>query len=75
MHTERAQSLESARAALVEEFAAVSGAETAGDVSTTDIRELLPASIQGFLPLLAQRFARERLRAAVRVVPAGAGED
>ncbi len=75
MHTEQAQSLESARAALIEEFAGVFGAETVGRCLEDSYQKLLPASIQGFLPLLAQRFARERLRAAVRVVPAGAGED
>lgn len=67
------QSLEVARETLVEEFAGIFGRQTVQRCVDDSYVRLLPASIQGFLPLLAQRFARERLRAAARAIPDAPG--
>lgn len=58
--------LEAARAALVEEFSGVFAAETVAECLNESYQQLLPARVTGYLPLLAHRFARERLRAASR---------
>lgn len=58
--------LEAARAALVEEFAGVFSADTVAECLEESYQQLLPARVTGYLPLLAHRFARERLRAASR---------
>lgn len=59
--------LEAALAALVEEFAGVFAADTVQECLVESYGQLLPARVTGYLPLLAHRFARERLRAASRV--------
>jgi protein-tyrosine-phosphatase len=61
--------LAAAQAELVAEFAGVFSAQTVEQIVEDSYARLLPASIEGFLPLLAQRFARERLRAASRALP------
>jgi arsenate reductase len=58
--------LASAQSALVDEFAGTFGPETVAACLTDSYERLLPASIEAYLPLLAHRFARERLRAAAR---------
>jgi arsenate reductase len=62
-------SLASAQSALVDEFSGTFAPETVADCLADSYERLLPASIDVYLPLLAQRFARERLRAATRSVP------
>jgi arsenate reductase len=59
-------SLESAQSALVEEFSGTFAPETVAACLADSYDRLLPASIEVYLPLLAHRFARERLRAATR---------
>ena len=49
---------------LVQEFTGVFAREAVADCVLDSWRALQPARIQNFLPLLAYRFARERLRAA-----------
>jgi len=66
-------SLDSAQSALVEEFTGTFAPETIAACLADSHQRLLPASIDAFLPLLAQRFARERLRAATRAVPGRPG--
>ena len=58
--------LTGALSALVEEFAGTFAPETVAECLEDSYERLLPASVSSFLPLLAQRFTRERLRAAVR---------
>jgi arsenate reductase len=60
--------LESAQSALAEEFSGTFAPETVAACLSDSYRRLLPASIEVYLPLLAHRFARERLRAATRSV-------
>lgn len=69
MHTNTSPTLAAAQAELVAEFAGVFSAQTVEQIVEDSYARLLPASIEGFLPLLAQRFARERLRAASRALP------
>ncbi|GAA2758619.1 low molecular weight phosphatase family protein [Actinopolymorpha rutila] len=64
-HDER---LDAALKDLAAEFAGVFGSETVGACLTDSYRALLPARIHGYLPVLAYRFARERLTAAARAV-------
>jgi arsenate reductase len=64
--------LASAQDALVEEFSGTFAPETVAACLTDSYDRLLPASIEVYLPLLAHRFARERLRAATRTA-SGAG--
>lgn len=61
-------------AQLAEEFAGVFARQTVEQCLDDSCARLLPASIVGFLPPLAQRFARERLRAAARLLPSAAAE-
>jgi len=61
--------LDAALAALVEEFAGVFRHDTIEQCLNESYQELLPARVTGYLPLLAHRFARERLRAATRTRP------
>ncbi|MGH3884768.1 MAG: low molecular weight phosphatase family protein, partial [Pseudonocardiaceae bacterium] len=58
--------LEGAIAALAEEFSGVFAREAVADCVVGSYELLQPARIPDFLPLLAHRFARERLRAAAR---------
>lgn len=67
------QSLDSARRQLTDEFAGVFAPETIGQCVDDSYAKLLPASVPTYLPLLAERFARERLRAAARAVEAVPG--
>ena len=67
--------LEAARAALVEEFAGVFSPQTVAECLQESYEQLLPARVTGYLPLLAHRFARERLRAASRADARHRGED
>jgi protein-tyrosine-phosphatase len=60
------ESLESAQRALLEEFAGVFAAETIQGCLADSHERLLPARVQGYVPLLAYRFTRERLMAASR---------
>lgn len=69
MHTNTGPNLDTAHAELVREFAGTFSSETVAQCLEDSYSRLLPASIQGYLPLLAQRFARERLRAAARIRP------
>lgn len=59
-------SMASARTALLEEFAGTFAPETVAACLADSYALLLPASITAHVPLLAHRFARERLRAATR---------
>ncbi|KRF20600.1 hypothetical protein ASG90_18680 [Nocardioides sp. Soil797] len=69
MNTHTSPSFVAARMALTDEFAGVFSRQTV-EQCFDDSRERLPAAtIERFLPLLAQRFARERLRAAARALP------
>jgi hypothetical protein len=54
--------LEAARAALVSEFAGRLPAEQVAERFADIVREFEAAPIRGFVPVLAQRKARERLR-------------
>ena len=54
--------LESARAALVSEFAGRLPESEVDDRFRDIVREFESAPIRGFVPVLAQRMARERLR-------------
>ena len=67
--------LTSARAELLEEFAGTFAPETVTKCLEDSYARLLPASIGAYLPLLAQRFARERLRAATRAGTTGGSDD
>lgn len=68
--------LVTAHDALVVEFAGVHAPETVATCLEDSYQRLLPATIEAFLPLLAHRFARERLRAATRAGgQAGDGAD
>lgn len=69
MHTNTGPTLAAAQAELVGEFAGVFSSQTVEQILEESYARLLPASIEGFLPLLAERFARERLRAASRALP------
>ncbi|GAA1130687.1 arsenate reductase ArsC [Nocardioides aquiterrae] len=70
---ERQNTLAASQASLVEEFSGVFAPETVARCLDDSYERLLPASIAAYLPLLAQRFARERLRAAARTTgPAAA---
>ncbi len=73
MNTDVQLTLDSVRMALGEEFAGVFSPQTIAECLDDSYALLLPASITGFLPLLAQRFARERLRAAARTLPSEPG--
>lgn len=55
--------------ALVREFHGIFPAHTVERVLLDSRDRLTPASVEAFLPLLAQRFARERLRALSRPRP------
>lgn len=68
MHTNTDPTLAAAQAELVGEFAGVFSSQTVEQVVEDSYTRLLPASVEAFLPLLAERFARERLRAASRAV-------
>lgn len=63
---ERQNTLAASQASLVEEFAGTFAPEAVARCLEDSYERLLPASIAAYLPLLAQRFARERLRAASR---------
>lgn len=65
---EQRASLASARSALVAEFSGTFAPETVAACLVDSYERLLPASVEAYLPLLAHRFARERLRAATRSV-------
>ncbi len=67
------ESLESAQRALTEEFAGVFGTETVQQCLEDSFRQLTPARVHGYVPLLAYRFTRERLMAASRRVAAAPG--
>ena len=54
--------LDSARDALVSEFAGRLPADAVADRFTDIVREFETAPIRGFVPVLAQRRTRERLR-------------
>ncbi|NPC96031.1 low molecular weight phosphatase family protein [Nocardioides sp. zg-DK7169] len=69
MHTNTGPTLAATHAELVGEFAGVFSSQTVEQILEDSYARLLPASIEGFLPLLAERFARERLRAASRAMP------
>lgn len=58
--------LDAARASLVKEFSGVFAPETVETCLTDSYQQLLPARVHGYLPLLAHRFARERLNASSR---------
>lgn len=75
MNTDVQLTLDSARMALGDEFAGVFSPQTIAGCLDDSYSQLLPASITGFLPLLAQRFARERLLAAARTLPTEPGAD
>ena len=62
------ESLESAHEALAEEFAGVFAAETIQQCLEDSHQRLLPARVHAYLPLLAYRFARERLMSVSRAV-------
>ena len=68
------ESLESAQHALIEEFAGVFGEETVRQCLADSHQQLMPARVQGYLPLLAYRFTRERLMFASRNVAATPGQ-
>jgi arsenate reductase len=63
---ERQNTLAASQASLVEEFSGTFAPETVATCLEDSYERLLPASIAAYLPLLASRFARERLRAAAR---------
>lgn len=63
---ERQNTLAASLASLVSEFSGTFSPETVATCLEDSYERLLPASIAAYLPLLAQRFARERLRAAAR---------
>ena len=68
--------LDAALAALVEEFEGVFSPVAVEQCLNESYDQLLPARVTGYLPLLAHRFARERLRAASRVgAQSGLGMD
>ncbi|MGB3764437.1 MAG: hypothetical protein WA966_14580 [Ornithinimicrobium sp.] len=69
MHTNTGPTLAAAQAERVGQFAGVFSSQTVEQILGDSYARLLPASIEGFLPLLAARFARERLRAASRALP------
>lgn len=69
MNVNTGPTLAAVQAELVEEFAGVFSPQTVSEVLQDSWSQLLPASIEGFLPLLAARFARERLSAAARALP------
>lgn len=71
MNVNTGPTLAAVRARLAGEFAGVFSPQTIDQILEDSHSQLLPASIEGFLPLLAERFARERLRAAARVLPRG----
>ncbi len=58
--------LDAALGALVEEFEGVFSPVAVEQCLNESYEQLLPARVTGYLPLLAHRFARERLRAASR---------
>lgn len=58
--------LESAAEALSGEFSGAFAKETIGECLRSSYEALLPAAVPTYLPLLAHRFARERLLAALR---------
>jgi arsenate reductase len=58
--------LDSARTSLTKEFAGVFAPETIAVCLDDSYRRLEPARVRTYLPLLAHRFARERLAAAAR---------
>jgi arsenate reductase len=58
----------STRIELLEEFAGTFAPETVAACLADSYARLLPANVTAHLPLLAHRFARERLRAASRTV-------
>jgi arsenate reductase len=65
---EQKYALHSAAAALQEEFAGVFGTETIEQFLTTSYDQFADrASIVSFLPLMAERFARQRLKALAKV--------
>lgn len=68
---ERQNTSAASQAALVEEFAGTFAPETVATCLEDSYERLLPASIAAYLPLLAQRFTRERLRAAARTTGSG----
>lgn len=72
MDTDPIAKLAAGQEGLTEEFGGVFSPQTVAECLQDSYAKLLPASIEGFLPLLAQRFARERLRAAARVLPSAA---
>ncbi|MGH9178991.1 MAG: arsenate reductase ArsC [Acidimicrobiales bacterium] len=62
------KALEGAAVRLAEEFAGVFGVETIDGFLATSFEQLAgPATVESFLPLMAERFARQRLRALARV--------
>lgn len=61
------ESLQGAMDSLREEFSGVFAPESIAACLQDSHRRLLPARVQAYLPLLAHRFARERLRAAARI--------
>jgi arsenate reductase len=72
---ERQNGMAAAQAALVEEFSGTFAPESVAACLEDSYERLLPASIPSFLPLLAQRFARDRLRAAARTTSLEASRD
>ncbi|HLN77510.1 MAG TPA: arsenate reductase ArsC [Nocardioidaceae bacterium] len=58
--------LASALRDLTDEFTGISAPQAVADCLADSYQALLPARLHGHLPLLAHRFARERLRAAAR---------
>ena len=69
MNVNTGPTLAAVQAELTGEFAGVFSSQTVEQILEDSYSQLLPANIAGFLPLLAERFARERLRAAARVLP------
>lgn len=63
--------LDAALDSLVTEYSGVFAREAIAECLTDSFAQLQPARIRGFLPLLAHRFARERLNAAVRTSALG----
>ncbi len=62
------EALDAALNDLAAQFAGVFGSQTVAACLDDSYRALLPARIHGYLPVLAYRFARERLMAAARAV-------
>ncbi len=61
-----ARELDSARDSLTKQFAGVFSPETIAACLDDSYQQLEPARVRTYLPLLAHRFARERLTAAAR---------